>query len=47
LLFTKICALILFNGFVMLLLGHGWLPLISCVLAVLVISVLYGRMRRG
>jgi hypothetical protein len=35
--FTKICALLLFTGFLMLLLGHGWLPLISCVLAVLVI----------
>jgi hypothetical protein len=47
LLFTKICVLILFTGFVMLLLRHGWLSLLACVLAVLVISVLYGRMRRG
>jgi hypothetical protein len=46
LLFIKLFALILLTGFLLLLLGEGWMPLVGCVLAVLVISACFGRMRR-
>jgi hypothetical protein len=41
--FMNYCALVLLSGFILLLLGIGWMPPIASVLGVLRLSAFVGR----
>jgi hypothetical protein len=45
-LFMKYCALVLLSGFILLLLGIGWMPIIASVLGVLGLSAFVCRYLR-
>ena len=45
--FVNFCTVVLLSGFVLFLLGEGWIPVITSVLAVIVLAAWVGRLRRG